>query len=89
MTIFDINTLLVVKAENAKNLHVPLYKGLNIEAILEKGKQDDLVMRYLPDERDINRLPRQFVINLIYSLTGDNFRSFVSAAIKTRNEELA
>ena len=53
------------------------------------GTQDELVKEYLPDERDIRRLPRQWVINLIYSLKGDEFREWVSGLIRGRNEHLA
>ena len=48
----------VVKAEDAKSLHVPMFKGLTIESILERGRQDPRVVAHLPDERDIVRLPR-------------------------------
>ena len=78
-----------MKAENAKNLHVPLYKGLSIESMLEMGTQDKHVAEHLPDERDIRRLPRAWVCNLIYSLKGDEFREWVSGLIRGRNEHLA
>ena len=79
------NLLAVVRAEEAKNLHVPLYKGLSIEAILEMGREDEQVCQHLPDERDIHRLPRQWVVNVIYSLKGDEFREWVSELIRNRN----
>ena len=31
----------VIKSENAKNLHVPMYKGLSIESILAEGNKVD------------------------------------------------
>ena len=68
----------VIKAEMAKNLYVPHYKGLKIEAILEKGKLDNTVCQHLPDERDLSRLPRQWIVNVVYSIIGDPFRIWVS-----------
>ena len=47
-----------IKAADIKTLHAPLYKGLSIEGFLEEGAKDDRVKDYLPDERDMPRLPR-------------------------------
>ena len=45
--------------------------------------------QYLPDEKDIHRLPRQWLVNLVYTLVGDSFGSWVTQHIKTRNDKLA
>ena len=84
-----LTIFIVVKAEDAKNLHVPMYKGLSIDAILEKARQDENVVAHLPDERDISRLPRQWIINVVYSLIGEQFRLWVASVIRGRNEHLA
>ena len=47
-----------IKAHSIKTLHAPLYKGLSIEGFLEEGAKDPRVMDYLPDERDMPRMPR-------------------------------
>ena len=70
-------------------LNVPQYQGLSIEAILDKGKEDERVARYLPDERDLARLPRSFIVNVTYTLMGDRFSFWVHNLIKERNEKLA
>ena len=46
-------------------LNVPQYEGLSIERILEKGQEHPQVVNYLPDERDIERLPRSFIHEVI------------------------
>ena len=43
----------------------------------------------MPDQRDHRKLPRQWIINVIYSLVGEPFRAWVSGVIKGRNELLA
>ena len=53
-----INLVEVINSDNAKNLHVPQYEGLNVENILKMGMENEQVCRHLPDERDIRRLPR-------------------------------
>ena len=53
------NHLLIdIKAHSIKTLHAPLYKGLSIEGFLLEGAKDPRVMDYLPDERDMPRMPR-------------------------------
>ena len=66
-----------------------MYKTLTIETILEYGQRSDQLRLHLPEERDMNKLPRQWVINVIYSLCGDDFREWVSQQVKDRNERLA
>ena len=59
-----------IKAADIKVLHAPLYKGLTIEAILEQFKDKPQVWHYLPEKRDLHRLPRQFIIDVIYTVVG-------------------
>jgi hypothetical protein len=70
-------------------LHVPIYYGLNIEEILAKGNECDALVNYLPDERDIPKLPRQFVINVTHTVMGPPFKAWVDSKIKERNESIA
>ena len=58
----------VLKSDKALNLHVPCYEGLTVKEIMSKGLEHNDVRSYLPDDRDIRRLPRQWIINVIYSL---------------------
>ena len=81
--------VLVIKSEHAKNLHIPQYEGLTVDSVLKKGLESEAVRQHLPDERDRHKLPRQLVINVIYSLLGDPFRRWVSQEIKKRNDEMA
>ena len=66
-----------------------MYESLTVATILEYGQSSDKLKLYLPEERDMNKLPRQWVINVIYSLCGDNFREWVSQQVKDRNDRLA
>jgi hypothetical protein len=43
----------------------------------------------LPDEADLAKLPRQWVINLVNSLVGQPFSSWVGQQIEQRNSVLA
>ena len=66
-----------------------MYNTLTVETILEYGSQIEQVKQHLPDERDIPKLPRQWLINVIYSLAGDVFRVWVSQQVRDRNDRVA
>ena len=63
-----VSRVTVLKSDKALNLHVPCYEGLTVKEIMSKGLEHNDVRNYLPDDRDIRRLPRQWIINVIYSL---------------------
>ena len=70
-------------------LFVPQYENLNIPCILKEGKKNPHVKDYLPDDRDMHKVPRQWLINVTYTLIGEPFSSWVKKEIAIRNEELA
>ena len=58
--------------------------------MLEFAKGIDAVMKALPDlEREILRLPREYIANVIYTLVGEKFKEWVTARIEARNSYLA
>ena len=72
-----------------KNLFAPIYKGLSIEKFLEEAYKHEIVMSHLPDKQDLNRLPRQFIVNLMHTILGEPMRLMVKEAIKARNDLVA
>ena len=83
------HVLVAIKSDLAKHLHIPSYEGLTVKAILDFGMQTEQLSSYMPDERDLAKLPRQWIINVVFSVVGDDLRAWVSDQIKTRNEKLA
>ena len=78
-----------LQADDVKNLFAPVYKGLAIENFLEKAYQSEIVMLHLPDKRDLHRVPRQYIINIMHSLLGEPIRIMVKEAVKARNDLVA
>ena len=76
---------LYFKSDDIKHLACPHYKGLSIEEILEYSKGDERVAKYLPDERDIVKVPRQWIVNVCYTVMGRKFADWVGRSIKARN----
>ena len=66
-----------------------MYKGLTIDNILAEGRRNPAVNNYLPDEKDLHRLPRQWLANVIYTLVGEEFQNWVTECIRNRNDHIA
>ena len=59
-----------------RHLSIPQYKGLSIEEILKKAQTFPETEQYLPDVQDFKKLPRQWLINLSYTLVGEPFSTW-------------
>lgn len=86
---FPRDSSIDILAKDVQVLFAPLYKGLKIETLLEEGFKDANVKHYLPDQRDLHRLPRQYIVNVIYTIVGQPIKDYVSECIKKRNDEIA
>ena len=75
-----------MKATNIKVLAVPNYEGLAIDDFLKKAKNYQIMSSYLPEERDIHRLPRCFIINVLYTMIGEDIKLHVKRIIEARNK---
>ena len=50
--------------------------------MLHNAKKHQGFINYLPEEeREIEKLPRQYLANLIYTIVGDKFKKWVAAKI--------
>ena len=76
---------LFFKSDDIKYLACPHYKGTAIKHILEFARKDPRVPKYLPDERDIEKVPRQWIVNVCYTLIGKPFSDWVGESISSRN----
>ena len=80
---------LFIKCDDVKFLACPQYEGLAVHDILEEAGKDERVLKYLPDERDMHKVPRQWIVNIAYAIIGAPFANWVSKAVSNRNMELA
>ena len=79
-----------IKCGDMMYLYAPQYEKLDISTILGLVEtRSPLVLEYLPDKRDHHRLPRQFILNVTYTILGDDFSNYVDLRVKERNETLA
>ena len=70
-------------------MYVPQYENLSIERILETARKNPRVNDYLPEDRDMHKVPRQWLINVVYTILCAPFKAWVQNEIETRNNELA
>ena len=63
--------------ENVAHLHVPFYEGLRTEDILAFLRNFPEAEKCLPIEKEIPKLPKQWLINVAYTGVGEDFSKWV------------
>ena len=53
------------------------------------ARKTDVLNSYLPEDRDMHKVPRQWLINVTYTIIGEPFSKWVKKEIVDRNEALA
>ena len=71
-----------------QHITVPYFEGLKIESFLEFAANYPAVMRALPMlERERLSLPRQYLVNVIYTVVGQPFKDWVEGIVNERHEK--
>jgi len=94
VTIFHLRDLTagkrkMIKATDAKHITVPQFEGLKIETMLDFAKDYPQVALALPEcEREIYKLPRQYIANVIFTLVGEPFETWVNGLVNARHKRV-
>ena len=83
MTIYFLKDILGRKKayldnDAIKTLHVPQYKNLSLEKIMDFVHQHHRATMYLPDEVDLPKVPKQWIVNVCAAVHGTQFKEWVS-----------
>jgi len=79
----------MIMCESVKHIPIPQFEGLTFEAILEYARNRPDVMRCLPVvEKEIDKLPRQYLANIVYTKVGKPFFDWVDNKIQARNAKV-
>jgi len=79
----------VILSKEAAHISVPHYEKLTLETIREFCQQhENEIDRYLPDGRELHKVNRQWICNIIASVLGATFTDWVRAIIEERNDEV-
>ena len=71
-----------IKADVVKTIHVPHFEGLTTDTMLYNAKKFPGFTNFLPaEEREIDKLPRAYISNLIFTIIGDKFKDWVEQKI--------
>ena len=78
-----------IKNTNLRVIHMPQYEGLTLETLLEEAKKHPTVMRALPEvEKEVKKLPRSYMGNVMATFLGDAFEKWVEQRVQERNAKI-
>ena len=64
---------------------MPQYKNLSLENILEFASDKPGISDYLPDDIDLPRVPKQWIVNVCAVVIGEQFKQWVYHQVQKRN----
>ena len=68
---------LSLKNDRIKTLHVPQYKNLTLNHIMDFASNHPKVFDFLPDEPDLPKIPKQWIVDICAAVIGVEFRDWV------------
>ena len=77
-----------MKNDNVKRINIPAYEGMGIKEICNFLMQHQHIAEWLPDLREIPRLPKEYLGNIAFTVLGDTFGDWVKAQIEARNTKV-
>ena len=78
-----------VHCSKVQYLYIPQYDNCSVRAILAQAAHYPQVESYLPDAKEHPQLPRQWLINVIFTVGGDDFGRWAQRMQDDRNNKMA
>ena len=63
--------------DDVKTINVPMYDSLTVAEILKFADDFNKVDRYMPEDVDLPKMPRQWIINVCAADIGTPFKNWV------------
>ena len=79
----------IIPCDDVKVIDVPQFEGLSIQDIFTFAQNDRDVERALPPSKEIQKLSRGYLANVIHTILGQNFQNWVNAQVNLRNQRVA
>ena len=82
----------LVLSGDVSHVTLPLFEGLYIDDLLTfaRGFNNGEIMQCLPSvEKEINKLPREYIGNVVQTVAKDVFTAWVKQRVDARNQKLA
>ena len=78
-----------IKAIAVKTIQVPHFDGLTFDTMIVNAKKHPGFSSFLPMEpREVEKLPRAYLANLIYTIVGDPFKQWVRKRMQERTQKI-
>ena len=77
-----------VRNEAIQTVYVPQYEGLYLKDIAEFAVQHPNIAAYMPDDPDLPKTPKQWIINVCATVIGKPFKAWVKDQVEERNETM-
>ena len=74
---------------DVQTVHVPHYKNLSLEKMFVFISDLPRIESYLPDEPDLPKVPKQWIVNVCAAVIGEPFKQWVHEQIEERNALMA
>ena len=68
---------------------MPQYKSLSLEKILEFISDIPDIESFLPDDQDIAKTPKQWIVNVCAAVINQPFKKWVGEQVEDRNQHMA
>ena len=95
MTVFLMRDLVagrrrLLRAADVKYINVPQFDGLSIEDMLDFARvRTEAPMDVFPMvPRELEKLPRQYIANCIFTIVGKPFQDWIKARMEERNRKI-
>ena len=72
-----------------KVIFVPHYINLELREIIDFGLERNELMEYFPLTKELTKMSRKYICDVIYSIVGDEFEEWVNARVNLRHEKMA
>ena len=79
----------IINCDDIKVIDIPQFEGLTIQDIFAFAQNDREVERALPPSKEITKLSRAYLANVIYTIMGQNFQDWVTGQVNYRNQKVA
>ena len=77
-----------VPMDRVVHIHVPAYESLKLEEIFSFFLQHEAVIPFMPEDKELRKMPKQWVCNVGATVIGVPFVDWVAARVKQRNEQV-
>ena len=80
----------MIKTDEVRTINVPFFEGISIDSMLNwaAAQPQDVMQAFPIVQREVLKMPRAYIANTIYTITGDAFVKWIEKQVNSRNAKL-